>query len=306
MKLQYSILWIENESEWLEPALEYVKDIIEENGFELISTLKSTEAEVTDLLSDEAPFKNFDLILVDFQLDRGDRGSNIIHNIRDHNIYTDVIFYSQDTDGVRQAIREHLLEGVYSTSRNRADFEDKFEKVFLTTIKKVQHISSMRGLVLSETSQLDVLLLDIISKFFKYRGSDEADTLRKYIHKDLILTSTKDAFKKAESIKEDVQYEELLKHRSFDSYKKMRTVGRIIENLKNRNLVSKDLFLREFTEEVIEMRNDLAHVKEEFVDGKSVLNCVSKIRVFDDNECVSVRKNIKKHYQQLKSVFEAI
>lgn len=306
MKLQYNILWIENEREWLDPTLEFVREIIDENGFELVHTLKSTEAEIGDLLNDKEPFKKYDLILVDFQLDRGDRGSNIIRNIRDHNVFTDVVFYSQDMDSVREAIREHLLEGVYCSSRNRADFEDKFEKVFLTTIKKIQHISSMRGLVLSETSQLDVLLIDIISRFFNNRNQDDIDALKKYIRKDLIQNSANDLLKNAEKIPENITYEDLLKHRQFDSYKKMRTVGRIIEKLNDNALPSKDLFLREFTEEVIEMRNDLAHVKEEIVEGKSVLQCIKKVRIFDDSECIVMRNNLKKHYKQLNSILEAI
>ncbi len=306
MKLQYSILWIENETGWLEPALEFVKEIIEDNGFELVSTLKSTEAQIVELLGDEQPFKNYDLILVDFQLDRGDRGSNIIHNIREHKIFTDVIFYSQDMDGVRQAVRDHFLEGVYCSSRNRADFEDKFEKVFLTTIKKIQHISSMRGLVLSETSQLDVLLIDIISKFLQNREGEDANQLKKYIRKDLILDSAKDQLNKAEKIPENITHEDLLRHRLFDSYKKMRTVAKIIEKLNNATLPSKDLFLREFTEEVIDTRNDLAHVKEELVEGRSVLQCVKKVRVFDDTECIAMRNNLKKHFQHLNSILEAI
>lgn len=306
MKLQYNLLWIENENEWLDPALEFVTDLIEEHGFEPVPTVRSTEAEVVDLLSDEQPFKDFDLILVDLQLDRGDRGSNIIHNIREHKVYTDVIFYSQDTEGIRQVIKDQWLDGVYCSSRNRADFEDKFERVFLTTIKKIQHISSMRGLVLSETSQLDVVLIDIIGSFFDNRTKEDSDSLKRYIIRDLIQSSARDNLKKAEAIDEQISYNQLLGHKLFDAYKKMRAVAKIIEKLKDETLVTKDVFLREYTEEVIDMRNDLAHVKEEKEDGRSILKCIKGTREFNDEECIKVRKNLKKHYLQLKSVQEAI
>ncbi|MCJ0741844.1 response regulator [Pedobacter montanisoli] len=306
MKLKYNILWIENEHEWLDPALEFVSDLIEEHGFEPVPTVRSKEEEVLGLLAEEKPFKDFDLILVDLQLDKGDRGSNIIKNIRDHKIFTDVIFYSQDTEGIRQIVKDQWLDGVYCSSRNRADFEDKFERVFLTTIKKIQHISSMRGLVLSETSQLDVLLVDIIGLFFKNRETEEITSLKKYIVKDLILSSAKDNLKRAENITNNIASEDLLNHKLFDSYKKMRAVGKIIEKLKNENLVSKDLFLREYTEEVIEMRNDLAHVKEENEGGRSILKCIKGTREFNDEECVIMRKNLKKHYQQLNSILSTL
>lgn len=181
MRISYNILWIENENDWLEPSLEFVRGIVEDNGFELNSTLKSSEKDIEDMLKDVEPFKNFDLILVDFNLNRGDRGNKIIENIRDHKIFTEVIFYSQNAEGIRQAIKDHWLDGIYCSSRNRDEFEFKFEKVFLTTIKKVQHISTMRGLVLSETSQLDNKIEEIINAFFSTQGEAEIIILKKYI-----------------------------------------------------------------------------------------------------------------------------
>src|SRR5687768_8359396 len=113
MRIKYNILWVENEKDWLEPSLEYVEGIIEDFGFELSCKHVSSELEIAELLEQPEPLKDYDLILVDLQLDKGDRGSKIIENIREHKIFTDVIFYSQDVQGIRQAVSDHFLDGVY-------------------------------------------------------------------------------------------------------------------------------------------------------------------------------------------------
>src|SRR5689334_9577229 len=128
MRITYNILWVENEKDWLEPSLDYVREIVEENGFDFKYKHVSSEKEIEDLLATENPLKEYDLILVDLQLDKGERGNQIIENIREHKIFTDVIFYSQDIQGIRQAVAKHFLDGVYCASRNRDDFEEKFEK----------------------------------------------------------------------------------------------------------------------------------------------------------------------------------
>lgn len=306
MRISYNILWIENEKEWLEPSLEFVKDVIEENGFELKYLEKSSEAEIEYLLKENEPLKKFDLILVDFQLDGGDRGNKIIENIRSHNIYTDVIFYSQDSEGVRQAIKDHWLDGIYCSSRNRDDFQDKFEKVFKTTIKKIQDISAMRGLVLSETSQLDNIIEEILIDFFEKRSKEEQEILKKYIIKDCLIKSHKGNTVKIDALNEDIKNSELVNHRLFDAHKKMRSAGKILEIIKNDSIIDKQTFIKEYKEEVIDMRNDLAHANEGEDEGKKVLKTIKGDKEFDEKECISVRNNLIKHFDYLSSIKGAI
>lgn len=306
MRLAYNILWIENEKDWLEPNIDFAQEIVEENGFELNYLTKSSEAEIEDMLKEEEPLKDFDLILVDFQLDSGDRGNKIIENIRNHKIFTEVLFYSQDSEGVRQAIKDHWLDGIYCSSRNSDDFQYKFEKVFKTTIKKVQHISTMRGLVLSETSQLDNIVEEILVDFFTKRGEEERTALKKYIIKDCIINSHKSNTKKIEALSEEIENEELINHRLFDAYKKMRAMGKIIEIIKSSDIVDKDSFLKEYCEEVIQIRNDLAHANEGEDNGKKVLKTIKGNKEFDEGSCISVRINLKKHFGYLNNIKSAI
>ncbi|MDB5088369.1 MAG: hypothetical protein JWR09_2363 [Mucilaginibacter sp.] len=302
MRIKYNILWVENETDWLEPTLEFVKETIESYGFKLIHKHVTSENEIEELLKEEEAFKDYDLILVDFQLDKGDRGNRIIEKIRDHQVFTEVIFYSQDLAGIRKAVSENFLDGVYCASRNREDFEGKFEKVFATTIKKIQDISSVRGLVISEACDLDNKVSLLIEAFFiKYTESDQSK-IRNYIIKDLVGDQVEKGKKLMEKLN-SLSNEDLLHHKFFDAYKKMRILGRIIELLDNKNLLDKDTFNLRYNKEIIEVRNQLAHCVEKEKNGKKVLvTFTGDIKFFDDNEFNDMRKNLVDHQNNLLAI----
>lgn len=306
MRLTYKILWIENEEEWLDASSDFARDVVEEAGFHFEYTAKSSEDEIEELLEGDNPLHEYDLILVDFQLDRGDRGNKIIENIRDHNIFTEVLFYSQDSEAVRQAIKDHWLDGVYCSSRNRDDFEFKFEKVFDTTVKKVQQISSMRGLVMSETSELDNQLEQALIDYFNQCSEGDSAKLKKYIIRDCILKSHKSSENQVAKLDESISHDDLINHRLFDAYKKMRTAGKVIEMLGRGDLISKEDFVDQYLNDVIQVRNDLAHANEVEKDGIKVLKTITGNKQFDENTCVEIRKNLKKHQEYLTSIQAAI
>ena len=307
MRLHYNILWIENEQTWLKPAKEFVEDIIEENGFIPKIELKSTQADIKELLAEDEPLKEFDLILVDFKLDKGDQGSDIIQEIRQQNIYTEVMFYSQDSEGIRIEVNKHHLDGVYCSSRNNAEFQDKFERIFKVTVKKIQHISAMRGLVMSETSALDNLLIDIMVKFYeKHDETDSAKSLYAYKLKK-ITDSFKSRDRRLANYSNNEDYEGLTRDFTMlDSSKKMLAVGKILQILEIENPINKKDFIEGYEHEVIKMRNNLAHAIEEKKDGKTLLVTKGGKEEFTSEKCIEIRANLKKYFAHLEGILNQI
>lgn len=249
--------------------------------------------------------ENYDLILVDFQLDRGERGNDIIENIRHHRIYTEIIFYSQDLPGIRDVLNQHFIDGVYIASRNGEDFRDKFEKVFLSTVKKAQDISTIRGLVISEASELDEKVLSLILAFFaKYPQKDKA-TIRDYVFQD-IVGDIEEKGRETLAHLTILEDDKLVVHGYFDAFKKMRILGRIIEVLNNKALVDKKTFTKKYKEEIIEVRNELAHCVEREDEGKKVLVTKDGKKVYDDDLCKTIRKNIIDNSAILDAIEEYI
>ena len=167
MRIDYKILWVEDEKSWYKTTFELFRDYLEELGF----ILDSKRCENIDEVKAEIAInqlKEYDLLLVDFTLKNSDSGDKIIEfirNINDVPILTDVLFYSSAIENVRDSMKNLGLEGVYTADRK--DIENKFELVVNTTIKKVQEINTMRGLILAAESDLAERMFDIIESTIK-------------------------------------------------------------------------------------------------------------------------------------------
>ncbi|WP_020603694.1 response regulator [Spirosoma spitsbergense] len=137
MRLDYNILWIEDDHEWLDTTKKLFEESVDDLGFRLNPTSFKDGDKIDELVIQNG-FADFDLILVDFNLQNSQTGNTIIEKLRESEIYTDVLFYSQDIDNVRSSVKDLGLEGVYTSGRD--GIEDKFEKVVKTTIKKIKKL----------------------------------------------------------------------------------------------------------------------------------------------------------------------
>ncbi|XKW96616.1 hypothetical protein R8G64_14480 [Tenacibaculum maritimum] len=136
MRISYNILWVEDDKQYYEANLELIDDFLDDNGFEVKSKLCRNFSEVKAEYHNNR-LKEYDIMLIDFNLDDKVYGSEIIDFIRsqdDNSILTDVIFYSSDIESVRDKLKENGFEGVYTSPRS--EFIGKAEKVILSTIKK--------------------------------------------------------------------------------------------------------------------------------------------------------------------------
>lgn len=301
MRIKYYILWIENEKDWYDTTKDFVTDVLEENQFELVTEVYSSENEISELIKNEAFLQKFDLILVDFQLDKGDRGSNIIENIRSHRVFTEIIFYSQDLPSIRTFLADNFIDGVYIANRDGGEFREKFEKVFLSTVKKTQSISAVRGLVISETSILDDKVYNIIVEFFSKFPEEQKEKIRTYIFEDLIGDLEEKGRNQQEYLT-TLPNETLILNSYFDAYKKARVLGRIIQLLNNNELLSKKEFNTKYVEEIINVRNELAHCIEQDGEEGSCLVTKKGGKTYNDAECKLVRRNIRAHFKHLEDI----
>ena len=298
MKIDYRILWIEDDLSWYETTLELFKGILDDEGFVLQSDKKSNIEEIKEMLRNDG-LQNFDMVLIDFTLKNSDTGDEIIRIIREQEIYTDILFYSTDREKIADSIRKQNLEGVFTADRQT--IEEKFKKVFRITVKKVLEINTMRGLIIGETSNLDIEIENIIMQIIETRKIQENEL------KQLVESKVFALLKK--------RYEEFWSnYECFSSYfdkieaiKKWEILRDLLKPLKEEQ---KEIatFLAEnktYQDEVIEIRNTFAHVKSEEKDGKTILVGKNGI-TYDEEKCTEIRKNLithKKSINVLKSYF---
>lgn len=292
MRIEYKILWVEDVKSWYKDNFELAEDYLADLGFKLVSKLCKNFDEVKQEYGLNK-LKDYDLLLVDFTLagsPNGDEIINFIRNQKDNPILTDVIFYSNDIQSVRDSIKKFELEGVYTT--HRTDFTSKFELVVDTTIKKVQEVNSMRGLIMAETSDLDALMLIIIQELLKSKFSEPIqsyiDSLIDEIPADVEGYLSKDIETK---IKNSMHFNSLKKAKTITKLYKLEGIG-----LKG--------FASLYDKDIISIRNLFAHVTEQEKDGKKVLvsHLTGVEEVFNEQRCIDIRKDLIKYRDILEDI----
>lgn len=295
MTLKYKILWIENEEDWVYSIEDQIQEFLEELGFVYEKTLISKEDVGID-------YNDFDLILMDLNLADQPNGAELISKIRRLGVYTDVVFYSARIDELKNHGKEKELEGVYYSGRTPSrDFVTKVQNVIESTIRKVQDLANLRGLVMAEVSELDYMMEDIIIKYFTDSAGNPIPDREAIFNElmDKFEVDLKNNLKKPDSncskkCSHKIRSKsipEIVGSIFFESYKKARTISRILEV---ENIVFEN-FLNSYKSEILDIRNQLAHCASKSIDGKEILTTKQGEKTFNDSEIKAIRKNILKY-----------
>jgi DNA-binding response OmpR family regulator len=115
MNLTYTILWIEDDNDFIDSFdTEALQEFVENQGFDLKIEYRTTPEDIKK----EVDGTQFDLLIVDYNIAESDlHGSDVIRQVRDKKCLTEVIFYSQNgVPSLRQIAADKELEGA---SKNR-------------------------------------------------------------------------------------------------------------------------------------------------------------------------------------------
>ncbi len=304
MKLEYKILWFEDIEASFNAKKRLVKRVVEGLGFVFPEPRNEVDAENLDTID----FPSYDLIIADFNLANGEKGSDILNNIREKGIYTEVVFYSsQGEDYVRNELRNFQIDGVYCADRANEDFIDKVEKVIHTTVKKVQDLNNMRGLIMAETSDIDSTMFAIISTVLEQDSFGIKDKLTSAIFENVKskVNSKKDDFDKYQ--KNDRIDKVIKDNLMFDTSQKILAVQFIIDAIDHE--VTKPHQGNKFSDSYTALkqkRDLLAHVIEVYEEGKMKLKSGNSELEFTDKFCIDIRIKVKQHSLSLEEILTVI
>jgi len=285
MKIDYNILWVEDNESWYSTTLELFKGTLEEKGFELKAERKINFQQVEDLIKKDG-LQKYDMLLIDFALSDSPNGDEIIKLIRDNKIYTDILFYSTAVENIKDSISRYGLEGVYTADRK--EIEDKFKSIFYTTIKKIQEVNSMRGLIMGETSELDVEIENLVMILIEKQKKTE-DELKAIIEEKGYKES------KARIEKSWQKYSGFRDYfPNLEAVKKWEILRDLLKPLKQ----DVDNFLeinQTYKTDVIEIRNIFAHAKAD-EDKKILKGRIGKKDIeYDEAKFIDIRKKLITH-----------
>lgn len=284
MRLEYSIVWFEDSEEYINSLEPQIKEYLKELGFDLDLKRISGDINITEVITN----KDVNLILVDQKLSNGRTGADLIETIRNNEFYTEAVFYSAFS-GFPGKIKQQL-EGVYYTKRD--NLLEKTKKVINLTIKKNQDISNVRGLFIAETIDLTDQMEKIISKILKLSGPE-----REFFEYSIVQDEFLNEFAKFRIIKRFLRQEiaalEQKIQKSGDGKTDLTELKTGLERV--------NAEFTHFQNDVIELRNQLAHAKKS-PDKKNVLIIRNEEREFNEEECQRIRESFIKHAKNLEEL----
>ncbi len=310
MKLDYNILWVDDriKERPFQRILEQTKVFLLDQYFKC----NIIEAEDYNQFKEKFSSKTeFDIIITDYSLNEGTFGSQVIDFIRDsqHN-FTEVFFYSANSD----------LKDIKLFSSNRITFfqltggdykelENEILEVINQTIKKFQHIVSMRGMIIQETSTLDVSMSDLAVKvlksdlvnFIEQNPTVQLEKILKgffdNIQKNALEKHTK-AFsnKLSNVIKDDI---------IFNTGEKINIIGLFIDELIEKGF-KLDKFTDDYKSSINKVRNNFAHAVLESDPDTGRQFFKKGDFTFDEESCRDIRKSILKHKDNIENLQQLI
>lgn len=287
MKLDYKILWLDDKiNEFIEDEYdnELANHLINQ-GFNPIILTVFNEEDFFKVLDD-----SFDLILTDFHLNDDDKsvrnGDLIVSEVRRMSYFTEILFYSARAEltNISKLDRISFLETRKSTTReHQLALILKVKELIDLTIKKFQHIVTMRGMIMHETSSLDVEFHNILKIVV---GNNEN-----------AINKIKTRFKKFNSdsineIDDNITLDNLLlKIGSSHRWKGLK------ENVKDGNIKT---ILNEYEKDIINIRNKFAHaILEKDENGREYFKYKEEGITFDEILCKKIRESILNHKENL-------
>ncbi len=317
MKLKYKILFIEDTPKSINREVEKIREYLENDyGFECLGEdIKIVDYEdfeeiyldkIAENTTVKEAIKEFDLLMVDFDLgEDGHTGDNLIKLIRDSKVYSEILFYSSNYKQLRDKLENTFIDGVFTS--NRDELEDKIKKLINVTIKKTQDVNNLRGLIMAEVSELDIIKEEIIK--LASQKIDEKK-LEKYTL-DKIKSSGDSNKKTAQKHLDDISnitFDSLFEKIGFvDSNKKAMTIGEILSKLDITEPVTKQTFTQPYIDNILSKRNKFAHIKEcDGIDGDgNPCKMIGDIP-FTQEKCIEIRKEIKIYKKILEDIKNSI
>lgn len=239
---------------------------------------------------------------MDFMLkENSPTGDQLISKIRSNQLITEIIFYSEKKEEFIAALREIsqenvFLEGVYYAD-NREALPAKLKSIIDLTLKKQQDINNIRGLVIAETIFLENKVENSLIKFF---GTDEKGMVfQKILDPQFGIIDTKkkcDLLNRICKVKKQTYSQQ---HQNVPA-EKLEEKKILQDNIDRFQYIYNEIV--KLNDEVVNIRNILAHTNPSPEKKNELISTLKKNEeriVINEEWCISTRKNLKKHSENL-------
>lgn len=274
MKIDFSILWVDDNPDFVDAHRPPLEDWMDEQGF----TLVVHEHRSATGIFDDLRGKDIELIVVDYHL-RGKNGDVLIGEIRSQSFYQDIIFYSQG--GTNKVFRTPP-DGVFFV--DKMDTVQRIKDLISLKIRGASDLATFRGWIVADAIELEIILGRVLAKCFKEKED---------LFTERVLT-------------EEGLFDFGKKHKVLNGILKDRITALNKSAPKSKELpklqACKD-DLDVFPKEIIEVRNMLAHQLAEIAETgqKKIKTRTKKAEemVITPEKCAKIRNDVRKHLKNL-------
>lgn len=265
MNTTYRILWIDDSDDFIDSTKELIEDTVKGNNmFPDIKTYSEySEYQKNELDNfDIDVFNLYDQIVVDYALSET-TGDRLIRDLRGHNIFTDIVFYSSDYEAMQAEVKSgDQLDGVFFSRRE--NLTSVVDRVIKKNLKREYSISNIRGLIMDSTSEFDFICrtttLAFYDKLPEKKQRNIEDKAKEFVLKAKVQSESNfsDLDKKSgrQFVKEALESVEYVMNNK-DRYAIMSLVVREFTDSPEFD----DTFGEKYQAGLIKPRNDLAHNK---------------------------------------------
>lgn len=229
--------------------------------------------------------QRIDLFVSDFNLVGDDNGFNFLKNVRSNNYKQDLILYSNNSvEEITASVIKHIeaendldvfSRFTFQSLNDRDEFINTVNQIIDLNIEKWQELNALRGLYLSEISQIEMTIkekikatadLSSINTIFQKNSTNPNSSLDESTTKKLgkVMTNKTDS---------------KIKKLTFSEIKDL-----IVED--------SDVLHTVWTE-IAEIRNSLAHIREDQDDvGRYICSCKDDTKKFYEKDIIRYRKKL--------------
>ena len=310
--MQYNILWVDDrkdefvELDYPNKLIEYVSEQFFDASLDFCETVDEGKKAI------EA--KKYDVIFSDYNIGDNDKGDDFISFVRSRNVNTEILFYSA-LNTVPELNKDRISFYNIPTPGGHPRLLERMKLLIDLTIEKLSNLQVIRGIVMSEVSELDILMETIIHKYFVETATDEKTALfHEHITNDVERSVKRKLSPKIECEKQCVHkwreknIEDIIGSLEFESSKKAQSVHYILSTMKDVYPMGQS-FSKDYGNDIITMRNDLAHCISYNDAGKEVLKVKRKGAgniIFDSEVFKTIRQNIRKYQGLFQKILERL
>lgn len=301
MRVDYNVLWVDDQPKNLDSYAKAIDRGLRRNGFRLCCEFAKTVDQANEFLSDSVYGDHIDLVLMDFDLGDPTNGVDGLKVVRKQFPFKDVIFYSAQTGGLKQKVADKQIEGVYCSDREY--LTQAVIGVFEAHVQKVVDIDHSRGIVMGSSSDIDGMVLDCLKNLCQdNNGRIPADAMNHITERiQEIKKRVENDFKNLESVSTIDDLEPL--HMIYTSVDRLKLLKKTLAKIEEYKSYSKGI--GQYVGKIAPERNKLAHIrvtKEGF--SRKIID--QKGNEFTNEDARELRISLLNHQESMEKLLKLL